>query len=93
MSDAAEFEAQTDPKQASSNLRVISVEVVTANDVALRWASIPGRTYRVQARWKFDPENQWLDVSDPFVASTTVSEFTLPGAGVAELYLRIITSD
>jgi hypothetical protein len=60
----------------------------------LRWASIPGRAYRVQARSRFDVESAWQDVSDAVISSTTESAFTLPSiASANELYFRVVSAD
>jgi hypothetical protein len=94
LSDAAEFQAQTDPKQASSSLRLISATTDAANGVILRWVSAPGRAYRIQARSKLDPASGWQDVTDTFLSSTTESAVTLPGmTGADELYFRIVSAD
>jgi Tol biopolymer transport system component len=94
LSDAAEFQAQTDPNEAGSSLRVVSASVDAGQNVVLRWASIPGRAYRVQARSRFDVESAWQDVSDAVISSTTESAFTLPSiASANELYFRVVSAD
>jgi Tol biopolymer transport system component len=94
MSDAAEFQAQTDPIQASSSLRLISAATDPAGNVVLDWASVPGRAYQIQARSRFDVGSAWQDVSDPFIASTRESVIAAPfSASATELYFRIVAID
>jgi Tol biopolymer transport system component len=94
LSDAAEFQAQTDPNQASSSLRVISANIDAAQNVIVRWISTPGRAYRVQARSRLEPGSEWQNFSDSFVSAGTESAITLPlTASSNESYFRVITAD
>ncbi|HEY6225644.1 MAG TPA: thrombospondin type 3 repeat-containing protein, partial [Verrucomicrobiae bacterium] len=94
MSDAAEFQAQTDPNQASSTLRVISATVDAGDNVTVRWTSTPGRAYRLQTRSRFEAGSEWQDISDAFVSAATESSITLPlTASSNQSYFRVITAD
>jgi Tol biopolymer transport system component len=94
LSDAAEFEAGTDPGLASSTLRVISAEVIATGDLAVQWIGTPGRAYRLQARSKLDATESWQDVSDPVFAPQAESALEIPlPSGTSELYFRIVTAD
>ena len=55
-SDLAEFQADTNPINDSSVLRVLSLASSGSGDRVLLWSSIPGRSYRVQYK---------ASVSDP----------------------------
>jgi Tol biopolymer transport system component len=60
--DRQEFVAGTDPTNAGSVLRVITLEHAATGSITIFWAAAPGRTYRVQ--YKNEAEDPtWLDSS------------------------------
>jgi Tol biopolymer transport system component len=60
--DRQEFLAGTDPTNAGSVLRVITLEHAATGSITIFWAAAPGRTYRVQ--YKNEAEDPtWLDSS------------------------------
>lgn len=60
--DRQEFLAGTDPTNAGSVLRVITLEHVTGRYTRIFWAAAPGRTYRVQYKNAVD-DTAWIDLS------------------------------
>ncbi|HEY0369082.1 MAG TPA: M12 family metallopeptidase [Chthoniobacterales bacterium] len=66
LTNLQEFLAGTDPQSAASKLRVISLSE-TAHDIALTFASVVGKTYRVDAR--DDWSAAWQLFEDGVVAS------------------------
>ncbi|MBK8476069.1 MAG: DUF1800 family protein [Opitutaceae bacterium] len=73
-SNAAEAIAGTNPRSVVSFVRVDDIALPAANQVRLRWPSVPGKRYRVQASGDLAT---WSAVGVPLVASAAQSEVTL----------------
>jgi hypothetical protein len=61
--------------------RILAIQPVGPNSVALAWSSIPGKTYRVQAKDSFDA-TVWNDVAEIQAAGVVTSitnNLTMPG--------------
>ncbi len=84
--NAAEAVAGTDPRDAGSFVRVQDVTFLGPKSVRLRWASVPGKRYRVQA----SPDlATWQPIGAERIATGPQSELTLAtdaplvGTGIA----------
>jgi hypothetical protein len=76
-SNAAEFAAGTNPNLASSALVITQVFIDrAANSATIDWASVVGKTYRVQRATSLDVGAAWTDIGAPVTANGVVSVFT-----------------
>ena len=76
-SNAAEFAAGTDPNLASSALVITQVFIDrAANSATIDWASVVGKTYRVQRATSLEAGAAWTDIGAPVTANGVVSVFT-----------------
>jgi len=81
MTNAAEYTAGTDPKSASSVLRVNAI-ATNANDVAMSFPSVAGKTYRLE-RSETLQDGSWLPVQNNIAGTGDVLEVVDPG-GMAQ---------
>ncbi len=90
LTDAAEFQAGTDPTNAGSILRVITLSSPQSGPVQIFWSAVSGKTYRVQFKATVsDPT--WTNL-DGDVTATDESGYKVdPLAGATEQrYYRIL---
>jgi len=80
LTNSAEFRAGTDPQSAASRFRV-SAATRTANDFAITFTSILGKTYRVEFRDDLASPN-WTLLEDQISATGTSTQITDFGAGL-----------
>ncbi len=78
LTNLQEFMAGTDPRSATSGLRVLAV-TKNGSDLSLAFRSVPGRTYRIEARDNF-LLGPWLLFEDQVVATGTTTAVTDFGA-------------
>lgn len=77
MTNEAEFAAGTDPRSATSVLRLLSVSVLPGgSQTALAWNAVQGRSYTIQGAP--NPEGPWTDLGTPVPGSAPTTEVTLP---------------
>ena len=74
-----EFYAGTDPRDAGSNLRIVSVGVTAEGLPRVEWASVPWKDYRIVG--KTDIRAAWSPVSDvrSVGASTVFTDAAIAG--------------
>lgn len=70
-SNRAEFLAGTDPTVFGSRLTAGGITSSAANQLQLRFSSVPGRTYQLQESAGL---SGWQDIGSPFPAHSTASE-------------------
>jgi len=73
MSDYAEFIAGTNPTNAASNLRFLTMTEGTNHLVTLQWSAIPGRIYQVQLSTDL---HAWAPVTDWLQAQVSPMSYT-----------------
>ncbi|MBX3745578.1 MAG: hypothetical protein KF833_09745 [Verrucomicrobiae bacterium] len=79
MTNEAEFAAGTDPRSASSVLRLLSVSVLPGgSQTALAWNAVQGRSYTLQGAP--NPGGPWTDLGSPVPGSAPTTEVTLPAS-------------
>jgi titin len=81
MSNLAEFRAGTDPRNASSVLRLAPPGII-GGDVALSLGGMIGRTYRVEFADSLDSPVQWRLLADQIPSAATPIPLLDPGAAV-----------
>lgn len=90
--NAGEIVAGTDPGNPSSVFRIQSISLEN-RDVILRWASVAGRTYRVQESLNLV---DWSPVPDfaPLVVRQSKTDFhaTIPGNEATKRLFRVVVS-
>jgi Tol biopolymer transport system component len=85
--DRAEFLAGTDPTDANSVFRVITLSPATSGPVRVFWSAVPGKKYRVQFKNSvLDPS--WTDLAGDVLAtdSTAFKDDATTGAGPHRFY-------
>jgi hypothetical protein len=80
-SDVAEYLADTDPLDPSSNLRITSfIAQPMGLSNTITWASRPSRVYRILERTELTPSFSWTDIGlgliAPSASTTTTRNFT-----------------
>jgi len=80
MSNLQEFRAGTDPQVTTSRFR-ISAFAKSGTDLNLTFASVPGKTYRVEAKDNL-PQATWILLEDQIFATSASTQITDLGAGV-----------
>jgi gluconolactonase len=89
LNDSSETTAGTDPTDPASALKILTAEPLAGDRLALTWASVPGKIYRVSRQ--SDMVNlESAQFSNPITATTTTTSWTnsLPFARPL-LFLRI----
>lgn len=87
--DTDETAAGTLPNDATSALRIVSIEAIAAEQFRLRWQSVPGRSYRVACKGQLN-DLEWFDVTGDLAATEPISSWSspLPVTG-APVFFRI----
>jgi hypothetical protein len=87
--DAEEYRATTDPTNADSILRVLTLSVIGSGTTKLIWSASPGRTYQLQ--FKEDAgESPWIDLGAPVVSvGSTGTAFDLAGDEIEKRFYRV----
>ena len=89
MSNLEEFQAGANPNQSASRLHLTSVHLNLSGFVQIRWAAVPGRAYRIQARDNL-VSAPWQNLTDPIIAATPDSTVALPFPPPStEAYFRV----
>lgn len=88
MSNQGEDVAGTNPLDRASSLRVASSSRPTATSFVLTWASVVGKTYRVQAATT-PAEASFADISGDITATDTATSFTDTAATGARKFYRV----
>jgi hypothetical protein len=88
--DAMEFRAGTDPTNAGSVLRVITLSPPSAGPVQIFWSAVPGKEYRVQFKASLsDPA--WSDLAGDVMATDTTGFKEDSSAGsAAQRFYRVL---
>lgn len=86
LTNLGEFRAGTDPHLASSKLRVIAI-ARSANDLALTFASVPGKTYRIETKDDLT-QSSWTLLEDQVVAALNTASTQIIDTGAAVLPRR-----
>ena len=81
MTNAAEYAAGTDPKSSASVLRVSAI-ATNANEVAMSFPSVAGKTYRLESSETLQ-NGSWLPVQNNIAGTGEVLQVVDPG-GMAE---------
>jgi hypothetical protein len=95
VTDAAEYAADTDPKNALDYLRILSYGVTFNNNGfdtdILNWTSRPTRKYRINFRNALDGANPWLDTGlvVPASAGTNTTQGMLFGSPSVQKFFRV----
>jgi hypothetical protein len=76
MSNAAESLAGTDPNNADSSLKVLSLANDASGQLVLNWASVPGVTYEVMACDSLTSAS-WIPVSSGITATGEISSWSI----------------
>lgn len=90
LSDRAEYRFGTDPTNAGSVLRVLTLTGAGTAEVTVVWGAIPGRTYRVQFKDRL--EAPWTDLPGDVTASSETASKTdaTAGASLARFYRAVL---
>jgi hypothetical protein len=81
------------PNDATSQFRVRATRTTDsalgpAKEVTLRWPSMPGRTYMIEAARGFSPD-AWQPVAGNLIGTGHDMEFTLAPQGEASQFYRV----
>jgi len=87
LTNEAEFRAGTNPQSAASRFRVSAV-TKNASGFDLSFASIPGKTYRVEKKDSLLAPN-WILLSDQIFATGTSISITDPAVNLSQRYYRV----
>ena len=79
--------AGTDPLDSGSVLKVVDAADVPGGFV--EWASVPGKTYRVQHRAGLSA-GEWTDLADVSASGAATTSYTDPAAAGTEGYYRVL---
>jgi len=85
MTDYAEFIAGTDPTNAASNLRFVSV-FPSGGGVAMQWSAMPGRLYQVEGSSNLV---NWTPATDWVQAFASPMTYTATNAGDRAILFRV----
>lgn len=85
MADTEEFIAGTDPNEASSALRILSLEPGAAGALVINWQSVPGINYQVFAK-ELTPGADWKPVSSALNAEGALMSCLIPEPSVGDLF-------
>lgn len=90
LSDRAEYRFGTDPTNAGSVLRVLTLTGAGTAEVTVVWCAVPGRTYRVQFKDRVDAP--WTDLPGDVTASGETASKTdsTAGASLARFYRAVL---
>jgi hypothetical protein len=89
LTNASEFVAGTDPKNASSLLRVNSI-ATTASDVAVSFATVSGKTYRLESSETLENAS-WVPVQNDIAGTGEVLQVVDPGGmGQTKRFYRLV---
>ena len=92
-SDAAEYLAGTDPNDRKSALRVTRNPKVQGGTVTITWASVPGKSYKLQFKNALDDAN-WQELPSTVTAdATTATAQDATAAGLRNRYYRVRVLD
>lgn len=70
--------AGTDPTNGTSALRLANFSrAPTGESFSLTWASVPGKTYRIQTSDTL-LSNEWIPIGDPITATASTSSLSVP---------------
>ena len=90
VTDLAEFMAGTLPNDANSKLAVTQTILATGVSFTIQWASVPGKSYRVQYNDSLDPQG-WKNLGGDVTASgSTASRTDTTVVGTAKRFYRIV---
>ncbi len=89
-SDGMEFQAGTDPTNAGSVLRVITLSPPTSGPVQIFWSAVPGKKYRVQFKASL-ADVAWTDLpGDVTAADTTGFKVDASTGAAAQRFYRVL---
>ena len=90
LSDRSEYRLGTDPTNAGSVLRVLTLTGTGTAEVTVVWCAVPGRTYRVQFKDRVDAP--WNDLPGDVTASGETASKTdsTAGASLARFYRAML---
>ncbi|MBB94933.1 MAG: hypothetical protein CML68_10060, partial [Rhodobacteraceae bacterium] len=91
--DGAEIIAGTDPLDVISFLRIVTINrLAEAGVVTVRWSSVAGKTYRLEASDTLENADwQTVPGAEALIAAGDNAGFTDAGAvGVIERYYRVV---
>lgn len=89
MPDTAEGIAGTNPTDAASVLRLSASVLSAENSVVLRWASVVGRTYKVEWSPAFEHAPGWQVLSEKIPGCGTALECRDPISGASPRFYRL----
>ena len=75
LSDLDESAAGTDPGKSTSLLRILTVEELTENRLALTWSSVPGKAYRIARKASLD-DLDWASSTDLITSTGLTTSWT-----------------
>jgi hypothetical protein len=85
-----EFQAGTDPMDASSVFSITSI-AIAGNDVQVLWKAVTDKTYRLQRASSPEATADWSDVGSPVIAGGPTASQIDPGAAGDSLHFyRVI---
>jgi Tol biopolymer transport system component len=91
-SDLEEYRAGTNPAESASLLRMVQINTVGEGEpvvrtTALQWTAIPGRTYRVQTKMRW--EEAWTDLPGDVVAGGLMASKVATAADHQARFYRV----
>ncbi|MBI2948506.1 MAG: chitobiase/beta-hexosaminidase C-terminal domain-containing protein [Verrucomicrobia bacterium] len=93
LSNLLEFAVGTNPNNANSQFRVragklMDSSLALSSEVTLRWPSVKGRTYLIEAASGFSP-GAWLPIASNLIGTGHDMEFTVSPQGASSQFYRV----
>lgn len=91
-SDQQEFQAGTDPTNAGSVLRVLTLSAPGAGAVTILWSAVPGQSYQVQFKDGVN-DAEWTTLPGTITASSATGQHQDTSAGAtAQRFYRVVVA-